>query len=112
MNSSAMRSPMTSTVRWRKASMSSSSRSWRPSRLVASRKNPPGGFDQIVDDGVRLDVGRLARFFKSAVTGSHEYSFRADGGGQLHVDPAVADRVRPRWIHGQLEHRAIDKATT
>src|SRR5262249_28321345 len=106
MNSSAIRSPMTSTVRSRKPSTISSSRSWT---LVSSRKNPPGRFDQVVDDGRRLDSGRASCLLERAVPGPDQDAAGADGRGQLHIDPAIADGIRTRRVDGELADRPVDE---
>src|SRR5436190_10111020 len=111
MNSSAIRSPMTSSRRLEKPSTSDSSRSRRsasPGRgwidraisiVLRStfyvRKNPRSGGRQVVDDDISREFFARTGFLRSAVSAAHENALRADRARQPDVDPLVADDERP-----------------
>src|SRR6187399_3211119 len=109
MNSSAMMSPITRTRRLEKPSIRASNRSFRSAspgrgwteraisiarRIAWSlvRQYPTGGFDQIVDNGIRHEAVRRLMLLGCAISGAHQNAFRADAARERDVEPPITDR--------------------
>src|SRR4051794_10124981 len=116
MNSSASRSPTTSTRFEAKASISDSSRARRSAAsiggsgncsvrrdtgLPAAGQNPAGGASQVIDHGVRAESRQPPVLLTGSITGSHENTARADGSRERYVDPAIAHGERALRIDPQ-----------